>query len=260
MPEAPQLIHPYADSHLLEGDEPDAFLMLHGWTGSPAHFRMAAQFVNERGHTAYVPRLAGHGTSLEHMMDTGWRDWVRSGVEALYELADYERVHVVGLSMGGIIGLLMAATIDVASITTINSPQQLHSRSAWVARLYRGSRRIRVGEATALPPGEAGQYWVHYEGSPVGTVADLLDLMDGARAALPRITAPAVIIQSHADETVHPDSAEIIHDRLGSASKRIVWLQRSRHVALLDAERDIIHQEILNQARSRHRNGHRGDD
>lgn len=224
--------------------------MLHGWTGSPAHFRLAAEFVNGHGHTAYVPRLAGHGTSLEHMMDTGWRDWVRSGLEALYELADYERVHVVGLSMGGIIGLLMAATIDIASITTINSPQQLHARNIWLARLYRGSRRVRVGAASEVPSGEAGRYWVHYEGSPVGTVGDLLDLIDGARAALPRVTVPAVIIQSHADETVRPDSAQIIYDGLGSAAKRIVWLQRSRHVALLDGERDLIHQEILGQARA----------
>lgn len=241
-------MHPYADSYFLEGDRPDAFLMLHGWTGSPAHFRLAAEFVNERGYAAHVPRLDGHGTSMDHMMDTGWRDWVRSGVEGLYALADYDKLHVVGLSMGGIIGLLMAATIDVASITTINSPQRLHSRRAWLSRLYRGSRRVRYGPPSTPPHDEAGRYWVHYEGSPVGTVADLLDLMDSARSALPRVAAPAIVIQSKADETVHHDSAEIIYAGLGSATKRIVWLERSRHVALLDAERDLIHQEILAQA------------
>ena len=59
---------------------------------------------------------------------------------------------------------------------------------------------------------------------------------------------PAVVIQSRADETVHYGSAEIIYARLGSRDKRIVWLERSRHVALLDAERDRIHQELLAQA------------
>ncbi|NND04096.1 MAG: alpha/beta fold hydrolase [Acidimicrobiia bacterium] len=242
------VMHPFADSYRVNGDQADAFLMLHGWTGSPAHFRLAADFVNRRGYTAYVPRLAGHGTSLEHMQETTRKDWVKSALEALYELSEFDRVHLVGLSMGGIIGLLLAATNDVASITTINSPQRLHSRRAWLARLMRGSKRIDAGEPSAVPHGEAARYWVHYEGSPVGTVADLLDLMDAAEHALPRITAPAVIIQSHADETVHPQSAQIIHDGLSSAEKRIVWLERSRHVALLDAERDRIHQEILFQA------------
>lgn len=222
--------------------------MLHGWTGSPAHFRLAAEFVNQRGYTAYLPRLEGHGTSIEHMQETTWKDWVRSALEALYELSEYERVHVVGLSMGGIIGLLLAATNDVGSITTINSPQRLHSRRAWLARFYRGSKRIDKGDPAEIPIDEAGEYWVHYDDSPVGTIADLLDLMDAAQLALSRVTAPAIVIQSHADETVHPESAHIIHDGLGSREKRIVWLERSRHVAVLDMERDRIHQEILSQA------------
>ncbi len=244
-------MHPYADSYRVEGDKPDAFLMLHGWTGSPAHFRLAAEFLNARGYTAYLPRLEGHGTSIQHMQETTWKDWVRSALEALYELSDYERVHVVGLSMGGIIGLLLSATNDVASITTINSPQRLHSRRAWMARLFRGSKRIDRGEPSEVPYGEAAEYWVHYNDSPVGMVADLLDLMDAAERSLPRITAPAVIIQSRADETVHPDSAQILYDGLSSVDKRIVWLERSRHVALLDAERDRIHREILAQATRR---------
>lgn len=223
--------------------------MLHGWTGSPAHFRPAAQFVNEHGFTVAVPRLAGHGTSVHHMAATGWKDWVRSALEGLYELnTDYERVHVVGLSMGAVIGLLIGATCEVASITTINAPQHLHDRRAWMARLYRGTRKVQSGERDQPPAGDAAEFWVQYEDSPVGTVPDLLDLMDAARRALPRIRVPAVIIQSRADETVRHTSAEIIYDGLGSRRKRIVWLEQSRHVALLDTERDRIHREILSQA------------
>lgn len=249
-------MHPLAATLRLPGDRRDAFLLLHGWTGSPAHFGLAAEFLNERGYPVLVPRLAGHGTSVHDMAGTGWRDWVESAVEGLLDLsADYERVHVVGLSMGGIIGLLLAATTELGSITTINSPQRLHSRRTWMARFYRGSRRIRSGNRDQVPPGEAARYWVQYEDSPVGTVADLLDLIDAAREVLPRVAAPALVIQSHADETVHPESGDIIYERLGSRVKQLLWLQRSRHVALLDSERDLIHRAILEQvshsARSR---------
>ena len=113
---------PLADSLHLGGDRPDAFLLLHGWTGSPAHFRPAARFLHERGYAVSVPRLAGHGTSVHDMADTGWRDWVRSALDGFYGLAaGYARVHVAGLSMGGVISLLLAATCDVASVTTINA-------------------------------------------------------------------------------------------------------------------------------------------
>lgn len=245
----PDLMHPLAGTLRLPGDKPDAFLMLHGWTGSPAHFGLAAAFMNERGHGVLAPRLAGHGTSVHEMVDTGWRDWVESALEGFGELSsEYERTHVVGLSMGGIIGLLLAATDEIASITTINSPQRLHSRRTWMARLYRGSRRIRKGSVDAVPPGEAARYWVQYDESPVGTARDLLDLIDASRRALPRVSAPALVIQSRADETVHPESGEIIYHGLAAADKRLMWLERSRHVALLDSERDLIHQAILKRA------------
>ena len=223
--------------------------MLHGWTGSPAHFGLAARFVNERGFTVVVPRLAGHGTSVRHMADTGWKDWMRSALESFYELSgESERVHVVGLSMGGLIALLLAATCNVASVTTINAPQLLRDRRVWLSRLYRGSPRIRPAKRDEPPPGETGEYWVQYDDSPIGTIPDLLDLIGAARRALPRIRVPAVIIQSKVDETVHPKSAAMIFDGLASPQKRIVWLGRSRHVALLDTERDRIHREIVSQA------------
>lgn len=242
-------MHPLAAELRVEADDPVAFLMLHGWTGSPAHLRLAAERVADAGYAVLVPRLAGHGTSLEHMVRTGWRDWVGSALEGLMELASrHDQVHVVGLSMGGVIALLLAATNDVASVTTINAPQRLRSRRAWMSRLYRGSHRIHRGDAREIPEDATAPYWVQYEHSPVGTVPDLLDLIAAARRALPRVTARAAIIQSRADETVHPDSARIIYAGLGSADKRIVWLDRSRHVAMLDEERAVIHDVILSQA------------
>jgi carboxylesterase len=54
-----------------------------------------------------------------------------------------------------------------------------------------------------------------------------------------------LIIQSKTDETVKPVSAEIIYDGIGSSEKGLVWLEHSRHVALLDKERDVISQAIL---------------
>jgi carboxylesterase len=49
------------------------------------------------------------------------------------------------------------------------------------------------------------------------------------------------VIQSKADQTVRPASAQVIYDRLGSRDKKLRWLRGSRHVATLDRERDLIH-------------------
>jgi carboxylesterase len=229
-----------------EGSGDDTVLLLHGWTGSPAHLRLLGAALADNGYGVVAPLLAGHGTRTEHMLATSWRDWVRSAAEAAQGvLDDGRRLHVAGLSMGGIIGVLLAVTFDVASITTVNAPQRVHSRWAWAAPLLRGSRFIAQARSMPPPSGEGADYYHQYGESPVGTVADVMDLVATARRVLGRVSCPALVIQSHADETVKPVSGEIIYRGLGSARKRLVWLDHSRHVATIDHERHLIEEEVL---------------
>jgi carboxylesterase len=239
-------LHPLVAPFRLDGELPESVLLIHGWTGSPAHMRDLGGRLNDAGYTVVCPLLAGHGTSLEDMARTGWRDWIRSAAEPAMEIrAGGDALHLVGLSMGGLIALLLSGVLDVASVTTINAPQLVRDRKARLAGLYRGSSRIdRTGEPVPAPT-EMREYQQQYDGTPVGTAAELTDLIRAARRTLGRVTCPALVIQSKTDETVRPKSAEIIYDGLGSVEKGLVWLERSRHVAVLDVERDVIVAAIL---------------
>lgn len=245
-PNVSDYMHPLAEPFRLDGELPEAVLLLHGWTGSPAHMRDLGRELNDAGYTVVAPLLAGHGTTLEDMAGTGWRDWVRSAAEpALEVLESGDALHLVGLSMGGIIALLLSVSLEVGSVTTINAPQLVRDHKARLAGLYRGSSRIdRTGQPVPAPP-EMQEYQQQYDGTPVGTAAELTDLIRAARHSLGRVTCPALVIQSKSDETVRPRSAEIIYDGLGSVQKGLVWLERSRHVAVLDVERDVIVTAIL---------------
>lgn len=246
-------MHPMVDSIRVDGDVREGVVLLHGWTGSPAHFRLLAPLLAERGHSVRAPLLPGHGTDPADMLATTWRDWVRVGVEAAGELVSAgSRLHIVGLSMGGAIGLLMAPALGAASLTTINAPMKVHDRLARFSWLVRGTRRMRPHPSREAPADEAAAFHLQYEQSPLGAAADLFDLVRAARANLARVTCPTLVIQSRADETVRPGSAIIIHDRISSPTKRVVWLEHARHVALVDPERAVVHSEILAHiARSR---------
>ena len=241
-----EYLHPLAAPFRFEGTRGDTVVLVHGWTGSPAHLRPLAAVLNEAGYGVVGPLLAGHGTTLEDMVKTGWRDWVRSATEAALEAkAGGGRLHLVGLSMGGIISLLLAPVVDADSVTTINAPQVVWDRRAPLARPYRGSTRIDHGEPPIPAPAEVSEYQQQYNGTPIGTIAELWDLINAARRNLGKVTCPALVIQSKSDETVRPKSGEIIYDGLGSSRKGLVWLERSRHVAVLDVERDVIADAIL---------------
>jgi carboxylesterase len=241
-----EYLHPLAAPFRLDGERAESVLLLHGWTGSPAHMRDLGARLNEAGYTVVAPLLAGHGTTLEDMAETGWRDWVRSAVEPAMEIvASGDTLHLVGLSMGGLISLLLSLTLEAASVTTINAPQLVWDRKVPLARLVRGSKRIERSEPPVAASPQMRKYQQQYNGTPVGTAADLGDLVRAVRRNLARVTCPALVIQSKTDETVRPRSGEMIYDGLGSHEKGLVWLESSRHVAVVDDERDVIAAAIL---------------
>lgn len=250
MPPA-DLLHPHAAPFSAGLDRDDVVVLVHGWTGSPAHFRPIAQRLGEAGFGVIAPLLAGHGTKVEDMLATGWRDWVASATEAAVEAtAGDGRVHFAGLSMGGLIGLLLANAFDATSVTTINSPVYVHNRRLSFAFLLRGSDRIDRYPPDEWPDGFAVEYARQYDSSPLGTSADLYDVMRAAKRHLPLVSAPALVIQSRIDETVRPRSGQYIYDHLGSVTKKMLWLQRSRHVATLDVERDLIADQLIDHLRA----------
>ena len=129
---------------------------MHGWTGSPAHFRLLADELIAAGYSVAAPLYPGHGTRVEDMLATSWRDWLRAAAEAADDLTRLgKRLHLIGLSMGGVISILLAPTFGAARLTTINAPMKFDSKRARVARVARGSLRV-VREQWLPPPAGAG--------------------------------------------------------------------------------------------------------
>lgn len=245
-----QLLHPLAEAFEIEPDRTDVVVLLHGWTGSPSHMRLLGADLAAAGFGVVAPLLPGHGTHVDDLVKTGWRDWVRAGAEAALRVEESgRRLHLAGLSMGGLLGVLLAVPFPVASLTTINSPIHIYSRSAALARLTRGSQRVRHDPPQERHPDFAHDYAHHYEGTPLGAVADLFDVMRASKRALPLVGAPALVVQSQMDETVRPSSGTYLYQRLGSPFKRLVWLERSAHLATLDIERDRIAEELVRHLR-----------
>ena len=217
-------LHPNVAPFRFDGDTTDELLFIHGWTGSPAHLRPIARTIADAGYPVTAPLLAGHGTTETDMARTTWRDWLRSAGEAAQDVLDHgHRLHLAGLSMGGVISLLLAPLFEASSVTTINAPMKVHSRRARLAWLMRGSLTIRELPPDDEPPAEGmAEYHQQYKDQPVGTTADLFDLVRAARSNLGRVKAPTLIVQSQADTTVRPVSANIIFDGLGTADKRLL--------------------------------------
>jgi carboxylesterase len=241
-----ELMDPLAAAFRHEGTNGEAVVLIHGFTGAPSHFLLLADALNEAGYTVTVPRLAGHGTSIEDMATTNAADWIESARLAVDDVADHDRIHLVGLSMGGLISLLLARPCRAASVTTINSPVIVRDKKLYGAPVA----RFFVEKVEWADDGEPAfdsslsHLWLPYHGFYTKNAGGLLWIGIRAVLAARRLRIPSLVIQSRTDEAVDPRSAGILKRLLGNGCE-LVWLEDSAHLSLLDGERDTITAAVL---------------
>lgn len=230
----------------LEGGNGDAVVLVHGYTGHPGHFRMLGDLLWRRGYTVVAPLLAGHRGSVEEMARVGWRDWLASVEAAAESVACHRRVHLVGLSLGGLLSILAAGPTAAASLVTINSPVLLRRTRAYLAPLARRFVPSYPAEVDPPPDPDLADLWTSPDRHSTAAVAELVETIGRAWVAAGRLRRPALVAQSRDDTTVRPVSGRLLAARLGG---RLEWISGA-HNALLDPSRDRLHELVLDHLES----------
>lgn len=212
-----------------------AALCLHGLTGTPYEVRPLAEALAARGIRARGIWMAGHGGSVEDLARSTRSDWVeRARAELAGLRVGYERVFLVGLSMGGLVSLRLAQTERVEGLVVVGVPLALAPpvpQLLPLVRLFVSSRRKRGSDiqdplARARHPGLPAM--------PFDSVRELIRLQSEAIPDLGRIVAPMLVAHGQLDRTARPRDARRIHDETGSTHKELLLLARSGHVATVD--------------------------
>jgi carboxylesterase len=230
---------PGAEPWSAEGG-PAGVLVVHGFTGSPQSMRGLAEACAAAGYAVDLPRLPGHGTSVDDMETTGWKDWygaVESAYDALRKRC--ERVVVAGLSMGGTLAATLAATHpEIAGLVAINPAIEAIGamREQVEQSLAAGvTRWPAIGDDIADPD----QKELAYDEVPVAAMASLVDAVDELQPLLAQISCPVLCLWSPQDHVVTNASSRLLAESVSGPS-RLVTLDRSFHVATLDYDRELI--------------------
>jgi carboxylesterase len=127
------------------------------------------------------------------------------------------------------------------STPTLVPPNRLRPLLRPLSPIY---RRIPKGPPSWFDPSVAPER-VAYPAYPTRSMAEVLDLIEIARAALPRVHAPALIIHSLNDDFVVPANAQTLLAELGSRHKRLFVVEGSNHIVTLDAQRQAVFDAAL---------------
>ncbi|GIL08658.1 MAG: alpha/beta hydrolase [Chloroflexota bacterium] len=255
---------PGAEPFLLPGG-PVGCLLLHGLMSSPGEVRWLGDYLNGQGFTVYGARLAGHGADYRDAARVRWRDWLGNALDGVRLLrATCSRVFLVGHSIGGVVCLLAATSVQVDGVAVLASPLRYNSRairfSPWLRHVI---RYIDAPDRSGLPArvraeqarrGEPQRGRVRYDRWSARTVAEAYQLSQTALARLPQVTAPLLTIYTTADDITPYENSALIAARAGSAALEAHTLHTSGHNLTLDCEHDVVF-ELVSAFVQRHSAG-----
>jgi carboxylesterase len=220
---------------------PNGALVLHGFTGCPQSMRGLAQAFADAGFTVELPRLPGHGTSIDDLGTTTFADWSGEAERAYEALAGRcERVVVAGLSMGGTLAVWLATRHDdIAGLILVNG-----AVAAVDANVREGLAQLVAQGVERIPgPGndvaEPGQVELAYTEQGTAQLLSLLEALDALEPAVPGIHCPSLVITSEQDHVVPPAASDHYATLVGGPVETM-RLTRSFHVATIDYERADI--------------------
>lgn len=226
-----------------EGGE-RAVLCLHGFTGNSADCRMLARYLEKQGYTCYGPQYRGHGVPPEELVKYGPEDWWQDVQDAYHFLKEkgYEKIAVVGLSLGGVFSLRLGYTVPIKGIVTMCAPMYIKSEEVMYQGVleYAAEYKRQEGKSDEVIEEEMDQF----KQSPMKTLKALQDMIADVRNNVDMIYAPTFVVQARHDHMINTESANIIYNEIESVDKKIKWYEESGHIITFDKEKDQLHEDV----------------
>lgn len=217
-------------------------LLVHGFTGTPKEMIWLGEDLAKRGYTALGIRLAGHATQPEDMLRTRWQDWLLSVEDGLnYLKGSTSHQIVIGLSLGGVLTLLAASRYPISAAVAISTPFDLPKdpRLPFAGLFALVQPRIQKGKSDFRDK-EAEKLHVDYPFYPTRSILQLRKALQAMRASLQNVNVPLMLVQSHGDHAIPPESMDYIFDGVSSKIKQKLWVENSGHVVIREPDRQLV--------------------
>lgn len=231
-------------------DGAPALLLLHGGGDTPQTLRYLADALSERGFAISAPLLPGHGRTLREFAKVSADELTEAAHHHYAELRSrHDRVGLIGVSMGAALAAHVAAQrSDVTALGLVAPYLAMPPRIARAARLsWLWGPLIPLFDSSdgvsILDPAEQ-QRNLAYGAFSAAALNALYHVVESADAALPRITAPTLMIQSLTDNRISAHAAERAFARIGASEKRLVWVTGAAHIITVDYGRERVFAEL----------------
>ena len=246
-------------------DAEKACLIIHGFTGIAGEVRGLGESLAVQGIRTLGIALAGHSGDPEDLARSTRKDWIASTEEGLAELGQHKEVFVAGLSMGGVLALLLAANHPerIAGVIAMSTPTRiarswmvgmarpfikwfypykpLDLRNPMIQQIYLNSLNWHTENPSIDFSDPQVVAEIKQIRLSIPAVHELAQLLATCRASLKQVYCPLLVIHSKGDKTVNAACAhELMKLAVNAQPGTLRWLEESDHVITLGPEREEV--------------------
>lgn len=221
-----------------------ACLVIHGYTGGPYEVDPLADYLAEvTDWHVRVPTLPGHGEQL-HLEDVIYEEWIEAAENEFLKMqASYDKIYLIGFSMGGMIAAYLAGKYDVEKLVL------LAPAGKFISLKYMS---LHIGEALVdrlLGKIDENKFYLRYKSKkaqvPLKANLELIRLVKLARNYLQSIDIPVFIAQGRKDALVPAKTTYYLDKEIASENVEIVLFDESDHMLCLGEDKDTLNKLVL---------------
>lgn len=221
-----------------------AVLLLHSFTSNTIDMKKLGKYLQKNNYSCYSPLYGGHGLPAEELLTYRPSDWWQDVLTGYQLLNDegFEKIAVIGLSLGGVFALKVGQELEVNGIVTMSVPIHreatfLHKRVLHYAKRYK-QLEGKTEEQIHLE-------MKRLEEMSIDSLVEFQELIDRTMDQLALLTSPIRILYGELDEPLYKESAEEIFRNIKTNQKAIKGYPNSKHLMTLGKDINEVNRDIL---------------
>lgn len=223
-------------------------LLIHGFTSHRSSLEAVIPELDKRHIPWHYPILAGHGTTPKDLEKTNWEMWQNDVEQGLqYVLGSADRVVIIALSMGALLGLELAEKHpnQVSGIILLSPCLHFYTKLAnytpLLTKIIKKFPNPSLAKFSSLAQAKHDRGYTWF---PTSAFKHFWQRTKNFDQVIKAVHQPILIVHSKKDKVAAPSGAQHIFDTLGSKEKQLIWLEESGHEILLDNETPAVIQHI----------------
>lgn len=228
---------PKCRSIVIDNNNDRAILFIHGFPTTPDMYSYVTKYSASFGYDVYSPLIPTFGADYKEMRKTNFSSWFAFIDKYYLNLRKrYQKVYVVGVSMGGAMTLKLAEKYSntenaMTKIAVLSAPVVYNSIKdgvvteplAYFARILQFFIPSLNAEPTTSLPGhnDGDENWVGYKGVFVRQGVSLIYNFKIIRKELGKIKVPMIAMHDRGDKTVPFGNFKIIQNETDTISEFI---------------------------------------